>query len=553
MRGEVLNYLCIQNVFSGAMAAARNPLNEVKTQFCTKEGCYKLLQLSDYSRPLRPSSGPPNSVPVRLSFVTVKDGTECEDKIAFNVGRDMFFCNFRGIKKAPDPSHPIDRRPYKGPQPSCHDVNLMTRKTDMLEILVGFTGGQIQLMDPLKHECLKCFNEERAIERGIVTCIKWVPGTDSSFLAAHSTGNIYVYNKDYPTCSSEPMYTFVKRGKDFSIECCKSKVPYNPVYRWTVGKGSINDLTFSPDCKHIAIVSEDGYLRVFDYEKQELVGIMRSYFGGLLSAAWSPDGKYIVTGGEDDHVTVWSFQEQRVIARGEGHRSWVNFVTFDPYTTVSSGVRVDDSDEEDIARGGVRRRTGTVRDHSIDDPKKSVSYRFGSVGDDTHLLLWDLADDVLRPQRIRTRSMRTSTLNQIHPSHWAYAKNTASVQQNEPQQPSEISSNHVESKFSLKTSHTEHHKTSLKKHTSNSISLKQHNSVSSFIPFPNEDDLILGTSVCPRFDEVPVIEPLVSKKISQDRLCALIFREDCLVTATFDGYINVWARPEASVSSIYFW
>ena len=81
------------------MAAARNLSNEVKTQFCTKEGCYKLLQLSDYSRPLRPSSGPPNSVPVRLSFVTVKDGTECEDKIAFNVGRDMFFCNFRGVKK----------------------------------------------------------------------------------------------------------------------------------------------------------------------------------------------------------------------------------------------------------------------------------------------------------------------------------------------------------------------------------------------------------------------------------------------------------------------
>ena len=30
----------------------------------------------------------------------------------------------------------------------------------MLEILIGFTGGQIQLMDPMKHECIKCFNEE---------------------------------------------------------------------------------------------------------------------------------------------------------------------------------------------------------------------------------------------------------------------------------------------------------------------------------------------------------------------------------------------------------
>ena len=371
------------------------------------------------------------------------------------------------------------------------------------------------------------------------------------FLAAHSTGNIYVYNKEYPTCSIEPVYTSLKHGEGFIIECCKSKTLANPVFKWIVGRGSINDLTFSPDCKHIAIVSEDGYLRVFDYERQELVGMMRSYFGGLLTAAWSPDGKYIVTGGEDDHVTVWSFYERRVIARGQGHRSWVNFVTFDPYTTNVGGGMIDDSDEEDFARGVTRRRTGTIRDHSFDDPKKSVSYRFGSVGDDTHLLLWDLADDILRPQRIRTRSMRTSTCNQIHQSHWTYAKNSTSVPQNELQQSFERTSNHAESKLSNKTSHHEHQKVPLKKHSSTSASLRHHsNSVSSYAPFFKED-FKLGTPMCPRFDEVPIIEPLVSKKIAQDRLCALFFREDCLVTATFDGYIHVWARPESSVSSMY--
>ena len=81
------------------MAAAKSPCPDIKTQFCTKEGCYKLLQLSDYSRPLRPSSGPPNNIPVRFSFVTLKDGTDCEDKIAFNVGKDMFFSNFKGVRK----------------------------------------------------------------------------------------------------------------------------------------------------------------------------------------------------------------------------------------------------------------------------------------------------------------------------------------------------------------------------------------------------------------------------------------------------------------------
>ncbi|XP_065061474.1 WD repeat-containing protein 20-like isoform X1 [Rhopilema esculentum] len=543
------------------MAAAKNLQNEVKTQFCTKEGCYKLLQLSDYSRPLRPSSGPPNNVPVRLSFVTVKDGTECEDKIAFNIGRDMYFSNFRGIKKAPDPCHPIDRRPYKGPQPSCHDINLMTRRPDMLEILIGFTGGQIQLMDPMKHECIKCFNEEilfclksivlldqlqRLIDKGIVTCIRWIPGTDSMFLASHSTGMIYVYNKEYQ-CVAEPVYTVLKRGKGFVIENCKNKTLSNPICKWIVGRGAINDMVFSPDCKHIAIASEDGYLRVFDYERKELVGIMRSYFGGLLTAAWSPDGKYIVTGGEDDHVTVWSFLEQRVIVRGQGHRSWVNAVTFDPYTTNVGGGRIDDSDEEEIAKSGARHRTSTIRDHSVDSPKQAVSYRFGSVGDDTLLLLWDLSDDVLRPQRIRTRSLRTSTFIHKHQQHWTYAKNSPSWQQNDSQPSSENKRTLSESKLSHKSSSSEH-KLSLKKHSFNSVSSKHQNSVSNYTPNGDEDEPALGTTVCPRFEDVPILEPLVSKKISQDRLCGLVFKEDCIITSTYDGYVHVWARPGSLVS-----
>jgi WD40 repeat protein len=59
---------------------------------------------------------------------------------------------------------------------------------------------------------------------------------------------------------------------------------------------------------------------------------MRSYFGGLLCLAWSPDYKLIATGGEDDLLTVYSVQEKRVLCRGQGHKSWVSQVAFDPYT-----------------------------------------------------------------------------------------------------------------------------------------------------------------------------------------------------------------------------
>lgn len=96
-----------------------------------------------------------------------------------------------------------------------------------------------------------------------------------------------------------------------------------------------------------------------------VLDIFRSYYGGLLCVCWSPDGKYILTGGQDDLVTIWSFPERKIIARCQGHNSWVSAVAFDPW-------RCDEK-----------------------------TYRFGSVGDDCQLLLWDFSVGMLhRPRAV---------------------------------------------------------------------------------------------------------------------------------------------------------
>lgn len=99
---------------------------------------------------------------------------------------------------------------------------------------------------------------------------------------------------------------------------------------------AINQFAFSPCGRFLAVVSQDGYLRVFEYHKMELLGQMRSYFGGLLCCAWSPDGRFVAVGGEDDLVTVWALAERQVVCRCQGHRSWVNVVQFDPYLSSPS-------------------------------------------------------------------------------------------------------------------------------------------------------------------------------------------------------------------------
>ena len=331
---------------------------------------------------------------------------------------------------------------------------------------------------------------------------------------------------------------------------CKNKQDCNPLCRWRVGNGGINEMAFSPDCKHLALVSQDGYLRVFDFDKQELVSSMRSYFGGLLCVCWSPDGRYIVTGGEDDLITVWSCLEERVIARGEGHRSWVNVVSFDAYTTnVSDDVSLD-SDDEGYCKSkksfnggaGVANKNCNMRT----DCKDIVSYRIGSVGDDTQLLLWDIDEDILKPQRIRTRSMRAPTMGGgsvtsgpavIQPS-WTsnYTSNTM-----------KISNNSTKANKLEKVNFTEGG-AGTKYHTLNKLTSKHNNSVSNYSPpIVEKDDLILGSKICPRMADTETLEPLVAKKISYDRISALVFREDCIVTGTYEGYINVWSRPDEEV------
>ena len=63
-------------------------------------------------------------------------------------------------KQAADLNKPLDKRGYKGTFPTCHDFNLPTRSVEFLELIIGFSAGQIQLIDPIGHELNKLYNEE---------------------------------------------------------------------------------------------------------------------------------------------------------------------------------------------------------------------------------------------------------------------------------------------------------------------------------------------------------------------------------------------------------
>ncbi|KAM9842388.1 WD repeat-containing protein 20 [Aulostomus maculatus] len=579
-------------------------MNEIKTQFTTREGVYKLLTHSEYSRPNRVPFNSQGSNPVKVSFVNVNDQSGNGDRICFNVGRELYFYIYKGVRKAADLSKPIDKRIYKGTQPTCHDFNHLTATAESVSLLVGFSAGQVQLIDPIKKETSKLFNEERLIDKSRVTCVKWVPGSESLFLVSHASGNMYLYNVEHTCGTTAPHYQLLKQGENYSVHTCKSKSTRNPLLKWTVGEGALNEFAFSPDGKFLACVSQDGFLRVFNFDAVELHGTMKSYFGGLLCVCWSPDGKYIVAGGEDDLVTVWSFLDCRVIARGHGHKSWVSVVAFDHYTTSveeSDPMEFSGSDEDfqdQMINFGRDRANSTQsrlsKRNSTDGRPVSVTYRFGSVGQDTQLCLWDLTEDILFPHLplSRTRT-HTNVMNATSPPAGATiitntssnttngnnsgantpgmnslsttlprsnslphsaATTTTANNTNKAGSGGGISSGIMDSaiasgvsKFATLSLHDRkerhHEKDHKRNHSMGHISSKSSDKLNLLTKTKTDPAKTLGTLLCPRMEDVPLLEPLICKKIAHERLTVLIFLEDCLVTACQEGFICTWARP----------
>lgn len=62
--------------------------------------------------------------------------------------------------QAADLTKPVDKKMYKGTNPTCHDFNVVTMTPDSVSLVVGFSTGQIQLIDPIKKELSKLYNEE---------------------------------------------------------------------------------------------------------------------------------------------------------------------------------------------------------------------------------------------------------------------------------------------------------------------------------------------------------------------------------------------------------
>ncbi|KAK9940166.1 hypothetical protein M0R45_016839 [Rubus argutus] len=310
--------------------------------------------------------------------------------LVFNVGDTIYICDLNSPDK-----DPIKALHFSNSNPVCHAFD--SEAKDGHDLLIGLSSGDIysvslrqQLQDSGKKLVgAQHYNKEGSANTSRCTSIAWVPKGNGTFIVAHADGNLYEYEKGKES-TGDTSFPVIKDPTQFSVSHARSSKS-NPISRWHICEGSINNIVYSADGTYLATVGRDGYLRVFDYSKEQLIGGGKSYYGSLLCCAWSPDGKYVLTGGEDDLVTVWSMEDRKVVAWGEGHNSWVSGVAFDLHWSSPTS----------------------------DGTEENLVYRFGSVGQDTKLLLWDLSmDEIVVPLRRYSVGGSPTFSTGSQSSHW---------------------------------------------------------------------------------------------------------------------------------------
>ena len=95
---------------------------------------------------------------------------------------------------------------------------------------------------------------------------------------------------------------------------------------WTIGLGSLEAATYSPDGSSIATAGGRGVV-LWDAETGEMVRIIESP-SLVVSVAFSPDGTHVLTGSWDGVAQLWDTTTGAAIRRFEGHTRGVHSVAF---------------------------------------------------------------------------------------------------------------------------------------------------------------------------------------------------------------------------------
>ena len=163
----------------------------------------------------------------------------------------------------------------------CHDVNELTKSSNHLDVVAGSSASDLIWYEPFGMRYNR-INKNGVINPAPVSDVKWIPGSENLFLASHMDGTLIVYDRERDDAAFIPEEG-IRNGFERNREGAETATLHinksvnsknqktNPVASWKISNQRINAMAFSPDCRHLAVVSQYGSLRIIDYLKEESV------------------------------------------------------------------------------------------------------------------------------------------------------------------------------------------------------------------------------------------------------------------------------------------
>ncbi|CAH7670215.1 WD40-repeat-containing domain protein [Phakopsora pachyrhizi] len=443
--------------------------------------------------------------------------------------------------------------------PTCVSVNRFTASFNALDVIIGFSTGDLVYFDPFCARYTR-FNKGGCISSSPVTRVIWLPSStemrEGCFLSSHMDGTVIGWDKERedfvgfipepwpnlsptdarrkstngtsnglrPDCSNKPLDERVHDivvSRIPSAQATEKKGRMNPIFHWRVSQKAARDVAFSPNSQYCAVVSEDGCLRIIDFHNEKLLDTYMSYFGAFLCVSWSLDGRLVFTGGQDDYVTVYAPLEQRVIARCQGHSSFVTGLAYDFWN----------SDER--------------------------SSRFASVSEDGKLIFWDLSSASLNRPRLQQQSSGFSAGGSGCSLNGRKQHNLTNLRPSQQREEEQRKNNgfHEENLLGSITNHhsSKDYQISQRDHCHNltSDTKTMNTDYNSLLAIENgsmNDQFVSsrGVHLSPGRNEIAILQPVMVKEISSDPLCEIIFEKDWLIIGSRTSQIQVFGRASAN-------
>jgi WD40 repeat protein len=113
-----------------------------------------------------------------------------------------------------------------------------------------------------------------------------------------------------------------------------------PIVTWAQvpSPDEISSTAWSPNGEMIAGAGNNGFLRIWDANTDQVVHDFQGLTGALYSVIWSPDSARIASAGDDKMIRIWDANTEQLLATLQGHLATIDSLSWSPDGTKLASV-----------------------------------------------------------------------------------------------------------------------------------------------------------------------------------------------------------------------